>query len=132
MKNGLCLTVFLCTAFLLMGCGEEIGEGTIDTRTYTGAFNMIIDEVSNMQSNLASEYYTGRDAPIEDQLGSAVHAFKTNEDVKGTPLEAEVQKLADWEEEMMNMWRSNTGSIEKYREIGQQMADQVEHIKTLI
>jgi hypothetical protein len=55
----------------------------MDTRTYYGAFNMIVAEVENLNVQVNFETYRRQHNPIEDQLGSAIHAFKTNEDVKG-------------------------------------------------
>ena len=131
MNNGLRLTGFLCTVFLLVGCSGET-RTTMDTRTYHGAFNMIISEVDNMNLDVNSEHYTGQNSPVEDQLGSAIYSFLNQEDVKGTPIEAEAQKLADYEQEMLKIWKSSDGSVEKIREVAKKMVDQVEHIKTLI
>ncbi len=130
MINGLRLTGFLCTALLLVGCGES--RTNMDTRNYYGAFNMIVSEVENMQQQVNSEYYRGQTSPVEDQLGSAIYAFMRNEDVKGTPLEAEAQKLADKEQEILKIWRSRDGSVEKIRAAAKEMQDQVDHMKTMI
>ena len=129
MINGLRLTGFLCTVFLLVGCGE--GRTTMNTRTYHGAFNMIVAEVENLGVQVNFETYRGQDNPIEDQLGSAIHAFKTNKEVKGTPLEAEAQKLADQEQQIVQLWESG-GSVEDIRAAAKEMQAQVEHMKTLM
>ena len=105
MINGLRLTGFLCTVFLLVGCGES--RKSIDTRTYHGAFNMIVMEVENLQQQVNAETYKGQYSPIEDQLGSAIYAFMSNKDVKGTPLEAEAQKLVDQEAKILEIWQSS-------------------------
>jgi hypothetical protein len=92
---------------------------------------MIVAEVDNLNVQVNFKTYRRQQNPIEDQLGSAIHAFMTNEDVKGTPLEAEAQKLADKEQEIVKIWRSG-GSVEKIRAAAKEMQDQVEHMKTMI
>lgn len=130
MSNGLRLTGFLCAVFLLVGC--EDSRKSIDTRTYHGAFNMIIMEVENLQQQVNAETYTGQFSPIEDQLGSAIYAFMSNADVKGTPLETEAKKLADQEAKIMEIWQSSDSSVEKIRAAAKEMLDQVEHMKTML
>ncbi|MCA9009006.1 MAG: hypothetical protein KDB01_04630 [Planctomycetaceae bacterium] len=130
MSNGLRLTGFLCAIFLLVGC--EDSRKSIDTRTYHGAFNMIIMEVENLQQQVNAETYTGQFSPIEDQLGSAIYAFMSNSDVKGTPLETEAKKLADQEAKILEIWQSSDSSVEKIRAAAKEMLDQVEHMKTMI
>jgi aminopeptidase-like protein len=130
MNYGLRLTGALCTVLLLAGCSNS--RESIDTRTYHGAFNMIVMEVENLQQQVNAETYTGQYSPIEDQLGSAIFAFMSNADVKGTPLEAEAQKLADQEAKIMEIWKSSDMSIDKIRSAAKEMLDQVEHMKTII
>jgi len=134
MINGLRLTAFLCTVVSLVGCDFFGGSSrkTMDTRTYYGAFNMIVSEVEDLQSQVNADTFKGRFNPVEDQLGAAIHAFMTNEDVKGTPLEAEAQKLADQEQKIVEIWKSPDGSVEKIRAAAKEMQDQVEHMKTMI
>lgn len=103
----------------------------MDTRTYHGAFNMIVAEVENLNVQVNFETYRKQLNPVEDQLGSAIHAFKTNDDVKGTPLEAEAQKLADQEQEILKVWRSG-GSVEDIRAAAKKMQEQVDHMKTMM
>ena len=103
----------------------------MDTRTYYGAFNMVVSEVENLRFQVNVDTYKGQHNPIEDQLGAAIHAFKTNEDVIGTPLEAEAQKLADQEQKIVELWKSGA-SVEEIREAAKAMQDQVEHMKTMI
>ncbi len=55
-----------------------------------------------------------------------------NEDVKGTPLEAEAQKLADQEQELQKMWQTRKGSLEEMRATAKEMQDRVEHMKTMM
>ena len=129
MINGLRSTAFLCTVIVLAGCGES--RNSMDTRTYYGAFNMIVMEVENLQFQVSVDTYKGQFNPIEDQLGAAIHAFKTNEDVKGTPLEAEAQKLADQETEIVKLWQSR-GSVETIRAAAKEMQVQVDHMKTML
>ncbi len=132
MTNGLRLTGFFCTVILLVGCGDGRNSATsMDTRTYYGAFNMIVSEVENLQFQVNVKTYVGQNNPIEDQLGSAIHAFTTNKDVKGTPLEAEAQKLADQEQEIVKIWRSR-GGVAKIRAAAKEMQEQVEHMKTMM
>ncbi len=134
MINGLRLTGFLCTVVSLVGCDFIGGNSreSMDTRTYYGAFNMIVSEVEDLQFQVNVDTYKGRNNPVEDQLGAAIHAFMTNEDVKGTPLEAEAQKLADQEQKIVEIWKSPDGSVEKIRAAAKEMQDQVEHMKTMI
>lgn len=120
----------LCIFFLALGCGES--KTSVDSRTYHGAFNNIVIETDTMQDDVNSDHYDGRLEPVPDQFGAAVHAFLRNEDVKGTPLEAEAQKLLDKEQEIMEIWRSPDGSLEKLRSAVKEVVDQVEHMKTLI
>jgi len=130
MINGLRVTGFLCTAFLLVGCGES--KNTLDTRTYYGGFNMIEAEVLNLDQEVNSKNWKGQSNPIEDQLGSAIHAFMRNEEVKGTPLEAEVKKLADQEQQILEIWQSPDGSVEKIRAVVKEMQARVELMKTMM
>lgn len=130
MNYGYRLMGFLCTVFLLVGCGES--RTSMDTRSYYGAFNMIVSEVDNLDQQVNAENYRGQSNPIEDQLGSAIHAFMRNADVKGTPLEAEAQKLADQEQKILEIWNSPDGSVEKIRAVVKEMQEQLEHMKTMI
>lgn len=132
MINGLRLAWLSSTVVLLTGCGIG-GESrtSMDTRTYYGAFNMVVSEVENLRFQVNVDTYKGQHNPIEDQLGAAIHAFKTNEDVIGTPLEAEAQKLADQEQKIVELWKSGA-SVEEIREAAKAMQDQVEHMKTMI
>lgn len=132
MINGLRLTGFLWTALLLAGCGGW-GEArtTMDTRTYYGAFNMIKAEVENLGVQVNFDTYRGQDNPIEDQLGAAIHAFKTNEEVVGTPLEAEAQKLADQEQKIVELWESGA-SVEDIRAAAKEMQDMVDQIEPML
>ena len=130
MINRLRLTGFLCIAVSLVGCGES--NTAMDTRGYKGAFNMIAAEVRNMNVQINSEYYTGQDSPVEDQLGAAINALMRNEAVKGTPLEAEVQKLKDQEAKMLDIWGSPDGSLQVLRDAGKEMQEMVEHLETLL
>lgn len=130
MINELRMVAVLCTFFLALGCGES--KTSVDSRTYHGAFNNIVIETETMQADVNSVHYDGRLEPVPDQFGSAVAAFMRNEDVKGTPLEAEAQKLLDKEREIMDIWNSPDGSIEKIRAAVKEVVDQVEHMKTMI
>jgi len=130
MIKGLHLTAILCAVLLLVGCGES--RTSMDTRGYYGAFNMIVSEVDNLSQQVNSEHFRGQSNPVEDQLGSAIHAFMRNEDVKGTPLEAEAQKLADQEQQIQEIWSSRNGTVERIREVVKEMQGQVEHMKTMI
>jgi hypothetical protein len=129
MNDSIRLAGVCCIAALLIGCGE--GPNNMNNRNYTGAFNNIVMEVTNMQLTVNGEW-DPRLQPVEDQLGAAVHAFKRNKDVKGTPLEAEAQKLLDQEAKIMEIWQSPEGSVEKIQAAVQEMVDQVEHMKTMI
>lgn len=132
MINGLRLTGLFWTVVLLVGCGNaRYGPGSMDTRTYYGAFNMIVSEVENLQFQVNVDTYKGQFNPVEDQLGSAIHAFKTNEDVQGTPLEAEAQKLADLEQKIVELWKSRR-PVDEIRAAAKEMQDQVEHMKSMI
>ena len=131
MTKELRFMVVLCTCVLAIGCGAS-KKASVDSRTYNGAFNNIVIEADTMRDDVFSENYDPRLEPVPDQFGSAVWNFKKNEDVKGTPLEAEAQKLLDKEQEIMEIWRSPDGSIEKLRAAVQEVLDQVEHMKTMI
>jgi hypothetical protein len=104
----------------------------MDTRTYYGAFNMIVSEVENLGFQVNVDTYRGQHNPIEDQLGSAIYAFMSHEDVKGTPLEAEAQKLLDQTKQIEELWKSRGGSVQKIRAVAKEMQDQVEHMKTMM
>ncbi|TWU05219.1 hypothetical protein CA54_59070 [Symmachiella macrocystis] len=130
MNNKLRLASYLCTLFLLVGCGES--RTSIDTRGYYGAFNMIELEVNDMDQYVNSKNYKVQYNPVEDQLGSAIYAFMRNEDVKGTPLEAEAKKLADQEQQILKIWKTRDRSVEKIRTAVKEMQDQVEHLKTML
>ena len=132
MTNGFRWTGFFCTVILLLGCGDgRHGPNSMDTRTYYGAFNVIVSEVENLQFQVNVDTYVGKNNPIEDQLGSAIHAFLTHKDVQGTPLEEEAQKLADQEQEIVKIW-SSRGGVKKIRDAAQEMMDQVEYMKALL
>lgn len=132
MTNGLLRAFFLCAAVFLVGCSDpRNGPNSMDTQTYFGAFNVIVMEVENLQFQVNAKTYKGKSNPIEDQLGSAIYAFMTNQSVKGTPLEAEAKKLADKEQEIVKIWKSR-GGVEKIRGAAKEMQDQVDHMKTLI
>ena len=103
----------------------------MDTRTYHGAFNVVVSEVENLQFQVNSKAYVGKGNPIEDQLGSAIHAFMTNKDVKGTPLEAEAKKLADQEQVIVKIWKTR-GGVKKIRDAAKEMQDQVERMKAMV
>lgn len=124
------LAAVFCPVVLLLGCGES--KTSVDSRTYSGAFNNIVIETEDMQTSVFSESYDPRLEPVPDQFGSAVAAFMRNKDVKGSPLEAEAQKLLDLEKKIMGIWRSPDGSLEKLRAAVQEVVDQVEHMKTII
>ena len=130
MISELRMVAVLCTIFLALGCGES--KTSVDSRTYYGAFNNIKIETQTMKDDVFSEYYDGQLEPVPDQFGSAVAAFLRNEDVKGTPLEAEGKKLLEKEKEIMGIWRSPDGTIEKLRAAVQEVVDQVEHMETMI
>jgi hypothetical protein len=130
MINVLHWTGFLCAVCLLVGCGES--RTNMNSRTYYGAFNNIVAEVQNAHDTVNNEQWDVRLQPVEDQFGSAVAAFMRNEDVKGTPLEAEAQKLLDHEAKIMEIWQSSDGSVEKVKAAVQEMMDHVEHMKTMI
>lgn len=123
------LTGALCISAMLIGCGES--PTNMNNRNYTGAFNNIVTEVRDMQSTVNGKWDL-RLQPVEDQLGAAVHAFKRSKEVKGTPLEAEAQKLLDQEAKIMEIWQSRDVSVEKIQAAVQEMVDQVEHMKTLM
>ena len=129
MTDSIRLTGALCIAAMLIGCGES--STNMNNRNYTGAFNNIVAEVRDMQITVNGKWDL-RLQPVEDQLGAAVYAFKTNKDVKGTPLEAEAQKLLDQEAKIMEIWESRDVSVEKIQAAVEEMVDQVEHMKTLI
>lgn len=130
MINGLRWIGYLCSVVLLVGCGESRND--MDSRTYYGAFNNIVAEAEYAHDTVNDETWDVRLQPIEDQFGSAVAAFMRNEDVKGTPLEAEAKKLLDMEAKIMEIWQSPDGSVEQVRAAVQEMTDHVEHMKTLI
>ena len=132
MTNGLRRAAFFCIAVFLMGCSDPgKGPNSMDTRNYYGAFNVVVSEVENLQFQVNAKTYVGKSNPIEDQLGSAIYAFMTNPDVKGTPLEAEAKKLADKEQEIVKIWKSR-GGVKKIREASKEMLDQVERMKPMI
>lgn len=132
MTNGFRWMGFFCTVVLLVGCSDKRkGPTSMDTRTYYGAFNVIVSEVENLQFQVNVDTYVGQFNPIEDQLGSAIHAFMTNEKVVGTPLEEEAQKLADQEQEIVKIWRSR-GGVDKIRDAVLEMQEQVELMKTMM
>lgn len=132
MTNGPPWTGFFCAVLLLAGCSNgRNGPTSMDTRTFYGAFNVIVSEVENLQFQVNVDTYVGKSNPVEDQLGSAIHAFVTNKDVIGTPLEEEAKKLADQEQEIVKIWRSG-GGVAKIRDAAQEMQDQVELMKTMI
>lgn len=130
MINGLRLTGCLCITVLLSGCGES--RTSFDSRTYYGAFNNIVAEADNAHHTVNYENWDPRIQPIEDQFGSAVAAFMRNEDVKGTPLEAEAKKLLEMEKNVMGIWTSPDGTVEKVRAAVKEIVDHVEHMKTMI
>lgn len=132
MTNHLLRTVLFCTVVFVVGCGDaRNGRTSMDTRTYYGAFNMIVSEVENLQMQVNAKTYVGKGNPIEDQLGSAIYAFMTNPQVKGTPLEAEAKKLADQEQVIVKIWKSR-GGVKKIREAAKVMQDQVDQMKAKI
>ncbi len=132
MTNELLRTVFFCIVVFLVGCSDPgKGPNSMDTRTYYGAFNVVVSEVENLQFQVNAKTYVGKSNPVEDQLGSAIHAFMTNQDVKGTPLEAEAKKLADQEQVIVKIWKSR-GGVKKIREASKEMQDQVERMKAMI
>lgn len=125
-------TVFFCTVVLLVGCRDgRKGPASMDTRTYHGAFNVIVSEVENLQFQVNVDTYVGQNNPVEDQLGSAIHAFMTNKDVVGTPLEDEAKKLVDQEQEIVKIWMSR-GGVEKIRDAAQEMQHQIELMRTMM
>lgn len=132
MTSDLRMTVFFLTIVSLVGCSDpRNGRTSMDTRTYYGAFNMIVSEVENLQMQVNAKTYVGKGNPIEDQLGAAIYAFMTNPEVKGTPLEAEAKKLIDQEKETVKIWKSR-GGVKKIREAALEMQKQVDHMKTMI
>ncbi len=132
MTNGLQRAVLFCIVVFLVGCSDgRKGPNSMDTRTYHGAFNVVVSEVENLQFQVNSKAYVGKGNPIEDQLGSAIHAFMTNKDVKGTPLEAEAKKLADQEQVIVKIWKSR-GGVKKIRDAAKEMQDQVERMKAMV
>lgn len=132
MTNELRRTLFCCIVILLVGCSDgRSGPNSMDTRNYHGAFNVIVSEVENLQFQVNAKTYVGKGNPIEDQLGSAIHAFMTNQDVKGTPLEAEAKKLADQEQEIVKIWKSR-GGVKKIREAAKEMQNQIDHMKAMV
>jgi hypothetical protein len=130
MINGLRGAGALCTVFLLVGCGES--KQTMDARSHYGAFNQTITEVEMLSQMVSRENYKAREHPIEDQLTGAIHFFLKNEEVKGTPLEAEARKLLDQTDQIDEIWKSSDGSVEKIRAVVKEMSDQVEHMKTMM
>jgi hypothetical protein len=132
MTDELRRAVFFCIVVFLVGCSDPgKGPNSMDTRNYYGAFNVIVSEVENLQFQVNAKTYVGKSNPVEDQLGSAIHAFMTNQDVKGTPLEAEAKKLADQEQVIVKIWKSR-GGVKKIREASKEMQDQVERMKAMI
>lgn len=125
-------TTLFFIVVLLAGCSDgSQGPNSMDTRNYYGAFNVLVTEVENLQFQVNAKTYVGKSNPVEDQLGSAIYAFMTNQDVKGTPLEAEAKKLADKEQEIVKIWKSR-GGVKKIREASKEMLDQVERMKPMI
>jgi len=131
MINGLRWAGALCAVFLLVGCGED-KQKTLDVRSHYGAFNQTIGEVKGLHQLVSRENYKAREHPIEDQLTASIHYFLKNEDVKGTPLEAEARKLLDQTDQIDEIWKSSDGSVEKIRAVVKEMSDQVEHMKTMM
>ena len=132
MADELRRTIFLSIVVFLVGCGDgSKGPNSMDTRNYYGAFNVIVSEVENLQFQVNAKTYVGKTNPVEDQLGSAIYAFMTNQDVKGTPLEAEAKKLADQEQVIVKVWKSR-GGVKKIREAAKVMQDQVDRMKPMI
>jgi len=132
MTNELLRTVFFCIVVFLVGCSDPgKGPSSMDTRNYYGAFNVIVSEVENLQFQVNAKTYVGKSNPVEDQLGSAIHAFMTNQDVKGTPLEAEAKKLADQEQVIVKIWKSR-GGVKKIREAAKEMQNQVDRMKAMV
>jgi len=129
MNDSIRLAGVFCIAAMLLGCGES--PTNMNNRNFTGAFNNIVAEVGDMQDTVNSDKWDVRLQPVEDQLGAAVFAFKRSKEVKGTPLEAEAQKLLDQEAKIMEIWQSRDGSVDEIRAAVQEMVDQVEHMKTL-
>lgn len=132
MADELRRTILLSIVVFLVGCGDgSKGPSSMDTRNYYGAFNVIVSEVENLQFQVNAKTYVGKTNPVEDQLGSAIYAFMTNQDVKGTPLEAEAKKLADQEQVIVKVWKSR-GGVKKIREAAKVMQDQVDRMKPMI
>ena len=132
MTNAIQRTAFFCIVALLVGCSDgRKGPNSMDTRTYYGAFNVVVSEVENLQFQVNAKTYVGKGNPIEDQLGSAIYAFMTNQEVKGTPLEAEAKKLADQEQVIVKIWKSR-GGVKKIREAAKEMQDQVDRMKAMV
>jgi len=133
MNNGLRLTGFFCVVGLLAGCADErYGPQSMDAQTYYGAFNQIVSEVENLQSQVNVDAFQRDYNPVEDQLTAAIHFFKKNEEVKGTPLEAEAQKLLDLTAQIEELWQSPDGSVGEIRVVAAEMQDQVEHMKEMM
>ena len=131
MINGLRWAGALCVVFLVMGCGPSKKQ-TMDARTHYGAFNQTISEVEMLSNYVNREEYQAREDPIEDQLTGAIHFFMRNDEIKGTPLEAEAKKLLDQTVQIQEIWKSPDGSVEKIRAVVKEMSDQVEHMKTMM
>ena len=132
MTNAIQRMAFFCIVALLVGCSDgRKGPNSMDTRTYYGAFNVVVSEVENLQFQVNAKTYVGKGNPIEDQLGSAIYAFMTNQEVKGTPLEAEAKKLADQEQVIVKIWKSR-GGVKKIREAAKEMQDRVDRMKAMV
>ena len=129
MNDSIRLAGVCCIVAVLIGCGPSATN--MSNRNHIGAFNNIRMEVRDMHAYVNSGKWDPRLSPVEDQLGAAVSAYMRNKEIKGTPLEAEGQKLLDLEAKIMQIWQSPEGSIEKVQAAVQEMMDQVERMEEM-
>ena len=123
--------VILFSAGLLVGCeGMMQDQGSMDGRTFTGRFNMILQYFADLEYEVYENpnYEIGLDEPIEDPLSNAINRF-FNEEVKGTDLEPDVQKLKDLKKGIMDSYRAGTLTHESMKAGVKEMRAQIELIK---
>src|SRR5262245_13173969 len=110
----------LCLALAIVGC-ESAPD---DPRTRRGSFTQVEGAVQDMHTNVFGKYYSGDLG--DDRLGFAMVEFQKS--VKGTPLEADADKLARKITEVSTL-ASKRPPIAKLRTAVKELEDVVADVK---
>ena len=130
MSDGLRWTGFLCVIVLLTGCFESKTSG--DPRGFYGSFNNVKMEVESLKLTIDNDNWYGQNNPVEDQVQSSIKALMINDDVVGTPIEAEAKKLYELEAKMHQVYRSPDATKEKMQEVADEMWAIVQKIEPMV